>query len=417
MSRADERSLLDGLLDGRLSVVHTVAASLALLTLAATGCSGDNTGTSDDMDGSSDMEMIRCSSNEVLNPQTNTCQPFFPDMGGVDGDMSGGGDGGDSGVDDLGTIDEEDLDDMAIDLGPDPNCMDTLVYRDDDLDGRGVDDANTNQMICLTFEQDPPEGFARSAGDCNDQDSAINPSQPEICDDKDNDCDGNLNQGIACEFFVHSREELYRIDPFKLTISFEGMIDTPDPLLDIDTHPDGRLFGISARSLFVYEYDTNQDLWDWREVGSLQESLQGANGLAIDRFGKAFATARNEIYEIDIETGRASAPGVLMGNVFSSGDCVINKGNSLFMTSKDTASGSDRNDELVSVNATNNTTRVIGLTNHQRIYGLTAAWGRLYGVTSGAELIEIDQGTGASTLLKKFNNVSTFYGAASSPSR
>ena len=408
MSRASQRSLTG------LPFVGAWGSSLTLLllTLTAAACSGDNTGTTDDM--GEDMEVIRCSSNEILNPQTNTCQPFFPDMGEDLGDA--GEVQPDAGDEDLGS--EEMGEDMTeIDLGPDPNCMDTMVFRDDDLDGHGVDDANSNQMLCLTFEQDPPEGFARRAGDCNDQDSAINPSQPEICDNKDNDCDDNLNQGIACEFFVHSREELYRIDPFKLTISFEGVIDTPDPLLDIDTHPDGRLFGISARSLFVYEYDTDQDLWDWREVGSLQESLQGANGLAIDRFGKAFATARNEIYEIDIETGRASGPGVLMGNVFSSGDCVINKGNSLFMTSKDTASGSDRNDELVSVNATNNTTRVIGLTNHQRIYGLTAAWGRLFGVTSGAELIEIEQGTGASTLLKKFNNVSTFHGAASSPSR
>ena len=397
------------------SVVRTSTSFLLLSMIASSGCSGDNTGTSEDM-GGADMAPVRCSSNEVLNPQTNMCQPFFPDMGG--GEDGGADDGvaSDSGEEvDRGQPGEE----MGgeVDLGPDPNCLDTVVYRDDDLDGRGVDDTNTNQTLCLTFEQEPPEGFARAAGDCNDQDSSVSPSLPEICDDKDNDCDDNLNQGIACEFFVHSREELYRVDPFKLTISFDGLIDTPDPLLDIDTHPDGRLFGISARSLFVYEYDTNQDLWTWREVGPLQESLQGANGLAIDRFGKAFATARNEIYEIDIETGRASAPGVLMGNVFSSGDCVINKGNSLFMTSKDTASGSDRNDELVNVNATNNTTRVIGLTNHQRIYGLTAAWGRLYGVTSGAELIEINQGTGASTLLKKFNNVSTFYGAASSPSR
>ncbi len=353
----------------------------------------------------------RCSVNEVFNAETGECEPDFPDMGGSDlGDMTADED-----------MTEEDMSMMPEDMGPDltidPNCMDTVVYRDADLDGRGVDDEDTNQTLCLAFTQDPPEGFARTAGDCNDNDSSVKPGQMEVCDEKDNDCDGNVNQGIVCEFFVHSREELYRIDPFQLTISFEGIIDTPDPLLDIDTHPDGRLFGISANSLFVYEYNTNSDLWEWTEVGSLNESLQGANGLAIDRFGEAFATARNEIYSIDLETGRASSPGVLMGDVYSSGDCVINKGNSLFMTSKDTASGSDRADELVSINAGNNTTSVVGRTNHQRIYGLTAAWGRLYGVTSGAELIEIDQATGASTLLKKFNNVSTFYGAASSPSR
>lgn len=381
--------------------------------LALTGCSGDDTKNNgdEDMMGEQDMkEMVRCTANERLNPDTDMCEPFFdePDLGDMDGaDMPGADAGGDM----LAPVD------MPVDIGPDPNCVDTLVFADGDGDLSGVDDPATNQMVCITFDEPAPAGFARAAGDCDDENPSRNPALDEICDDLDNDCDEVLNQGIACEFFVHSSDELYRIDPFKLTLSSEGPIDTPNPLLDIDTHPDGQLYGISSEKLYVYNYNNAEDLWEWSEVGSLQESLQGANGLAIDRTGQAYATARNELYEIDLSTGRASSPNMLSGQVNSSGDCVVNKGNSLFMTSKPDEQGSERNDELVSIERNTNTTSVVGLTNHRRIYGLTAAWGRLFGVTSNAELIEINQGTGESTLLKQFNNVGTFFGAASTPNR
>ncbi len=381
--------------------------------LALTGCPDDTTNPGSEEMGEQDMnDTVRCTVNERLNPDTNMCEPFFemPDLG----DMGSSDDGGDA--QDM-PADMPIVEDMLPDVGPDPNCVDTLVFIDNDGDLSGVDDPATNQTVCITFDAPAPAGYARVAGDCDDQNPSRNPGLSEICDDLDNDCDEVLNQGITCEFFVHSREELYRIDPFKLTISFDGIIDTPRPLLDIDTHPNGQLYGISSETLYAYIYNSATDVWEWRQVGDLQESLQGANGLAIDRNGQAYATARNELFEIDLQTGRASSPSTLSGQVNSSGDCVVNKGNSLFMTSKPDEQGSDRNDELLSVQRNTNTTTVVGLTNHRRIYGLTAAWGRLFGVTSDAELIEIDQGTGESRLLKQFNNVDTFFGAASTPNR
>lgn len=395
-----------------LPLMTPLAASCVAL-FSAWGCGPDSTSSTEDMGGQGVVDMrdtIRCTANEILDPQTGMCVPFFPDLG-----MPDSGDDLDMGPSGDMTPDPDLAEEMGeeMDLGPDPECVDTTVYLDGDGDGVGVDNAQTNKVVCLTFDEEYPN-YARIAGDCDDNNIRRSPAQPEVCDEVDNDCDGNLNQGIICEFFAHSPDQVYRIDPFKLTLSVEGVIDTPKPLLDIDTHPDGRLYGISADKLYHYRYNGNGDYWEWADVGSLQQSLQGANGLAIDRSGKAYATARNELYEINLTTGQATAPTVLSGMVNSSGDCVINKGDTLFMTSKD--SNSMRNDELVRIDRTTSTTTVIGLTSHRNIFGLTAAWGKLFGVTRDGELIAIDQGTGESRLLKQFNNVS-FYGAASTPSR
>ena len=42
------------------------------------------------------------------------------------------------------------------------------------------------------------EADCETAVDCNDADAAINPSASEVCDDVDNDCDGETDPGCAC---------------------------------------------------------------------------------------------------------------------------------------------------------------------------------------------------------------------------
>jgi len=69
-------------------------------------------------------------------------------------------------------------------LGP------VTYYLDTDGDGFGVD--STAQVLC----QNPGLGFVTLGGDCNDTDSLINPSAIEICDGIDNDCDGNIDNGL-----------------------------------------------------------------------------------------------------------------------------------------------------------------------------------------------------------------------------
>ncbi|GMV38865.1 MAG: hypothetical protein AMXMBFR64_05810 [Myxococcales bacterium] len=66
-------------------------------------------------------------------------------------------------------------------------------YLDQDGDGYGLAD----KVKCLCGPQD--QYTTQDAGDCNDNDSKIAPFKPEICDGKDNDCDGETDEGNALE--------------------------------------------------------------------------------------------------------------------------------------------------------------------------------------------------------------------------
>jgi len=63
-------------------------------------------------------------------------------------------------------------------------------YKDEDGDGY------TDGITKVSCEQ--LTGYVRDAtsGDCNDKDKDINPAKTEICDGKDNNCDGQVDEGF-----------------------------------------------------------------------------------------------------------------------------------------------------------------------------------------------------------------------------
>jgi hypothetical protein len=63
-------------------------------------------------------------------------------------------------------------------------------YQDGDGDGFGV--SSVQQVAC-----DPPPGFARMPGDCNDASPAAHPGAAEICDGLDNNCNGFVDEGLG----------------------------------------------------------------------------------------------------------------------------------------------------------------------------------------------------------------------------
>ena len=257
--------------------------------------------------------------------------------------------------------------------------------------------------------------------DCDDDDPRRASMYLETCDEVDNDCDQELNEELDCTFVAHTREHLYKVDPFKK----QATIVAPMPMeggaiQDIDTHPDGRLFGITRQELRRYDGSTNPPTW--KVVGAGLDSGNGQapsdpNGMAIDQLGQAYVTSGDALYRVDLQTGIAQVIG-LTGNFYSSGDAVINKQNTLFMTSK----RQDMDDQLVEVNRTNASGTLVGdIPGFDRIFGLTFAWGRLFGLTSQGELLEISRATGQSRMVHTFLDDTgqplSWYGAASTPSR
>lgn len=353
-----------------------------LFVFVGAACGSDTTGGADDPE---------CAGNLRYNPISGECEegPDDPSNHGVRGepDASPGHSSDDVGASepDLGG-DEPDMGMGSEDVGggsgdtgvdPDPGCV--------DADGDGA---------CADV-------------DCDDADPRRSPEFAELCDEVDNDCDDELNEGLDCSIYAHSSTNVYRIDFFEGT--FEDLGPGPNglELYDIDTAPDGTLYGIAGDHL--YWYDAVGQTWT-QAPQSLSSLFEGANGFCIDNDGTAYATAAFTLRVVNLQTGSSSSVGSMFP-ASSSGDCVVNKGNVLYMSSNHTTP-----DSFVRLDGGTAQSTVVGQTGYDGIWGLTAAWNRLFGLTDAGEVVEIDPTTGATTLIHHYPGLS-FFGAASTPAR
>lgn len=67
----------------------------------------------------------------------------------------------------------------------------TIYYQDADDDGYG------GRGIVLSSCDGAPDGYVLDATDCNDGDSALSPGAPEFCNNIDDDCDAEIDEGAA----------------------------------------------------------------------------------------------------------------------------------------------------------------------------------------------------------------------------
>src|SRR5262249_21160879 len=63
-------------------------------------------------------------------------------------------------------------------------------WRDNDGDHYGLADAG------WTMNCSAPPYFAVEQGDCNDNDPTVHPGAAEVCDGKDNNCNGTIDEGL-----------------------------------------------------------------------------------------------------------------------------------------------------------------------------------------------------------------------------
>lgn len=75
-------------------------------------------------------------------------------------------------------------------------------YEDTDNDGFGVSNAND----ITTCDSNTPAGYSTLDTDCDDADAATYPGAQEVCDGLDNNCDGQIDEGLALNTYYEDAD-------------------------------------------------------------------------------------------------------------------------------------------------------------------------------------------------------------------
>lgn len=329
-----------------------------------------------------------------------------------EGPEPGGLDATDRDTDDEGDATAEPVDDASspadVQDGPTP---DAALPPDTTPDPRPDTGPGPSPGDPCDRDGDGYQAVSCGGNDCDDTNPSVFPGAPESCDYVDQDCDGVINNGVECLIYAHTSSQLFLVDPFLGNVTL--VTSTPGNMFDFDTSPDGRLYGIAGQSLYVFEPASSR----WDVVGSFGSLGITPNGFAIDSAGDGWITGGTRVYRMDLSNGSTTRVTDNSGYT-SSGDCVVDKGDVLYMSATGGFTGGDR---LVEIDGGTGRTTLIGNIGFSNVYGLASAWGILFGFTSQGELIEIDPATGQGTLRHRLRDSAgrspVWYGSASSPGR
>lgn len=102
----------------------------------------------------------------------------------------------------------------------------TQFFADYDNDAYGY-------FAIFLFACTPPNGFVLNSSDCNDANAAINPSISEVCNGIDENCNGQIDEGVLIEFYADSDGDTFG-NPSNSTLSCTLPIGYVSNSLDCD---------------------------------------------------------------------------------------------------------------------------------------------------------------------------------------
>jgi hypothetical protein len=248
--------------------------------------------------------------------------------------------------------------------------------------------------------------------DCDDDDAARHPRANERCDFVDSNCDQRRNDDLDCTFLAHSRDATYAVDPFEQRVTRLGTIVLPDNegLLDVDRDTDGTLLAVTRSG--IWQVNTDGTLSSIAAVATPDNT----NGMAITDTGELYLTNddgdASGAFKVERPSGTLIPVGTFTGGLVSSGDVVFTKEGDLLMSAKN-PEAPDASDVLVQINRSTGATTPRGALGFAKVFGLSDAFGSLFGVTRNGEVLRIDASSGAAELL--WTTSIPFAGAANGP--
>ncbi len=96
------------------------------------------------------------------------------------------------------------------DDGIDQNCNGTdtkTCIVDSDQDGYGISAGTT--VLADDGTCDTAQGESTTTGDCNDTNSSIHPGAVEVCDNVDNNCNNNIDEGVTITWYRDNDKDTY----------------------------------------------------------------------------------------------------------------------------------------------------------------------------------------------------------------
>ena len=74
---------------------------------------------------------------------------------------------------------------------------------------KALDKSGVITILAISQTDADGDGYYAAINDCNDNNAAIHPGATEVCDGVDNDCDGNIDEGVKTTFYQDADSDGY----------------------------------------------------------------------------------------------------------------------------------------------------------------------------------------------------------------